>query len=204
MAERGRIIPARAGFTSSPRCPHHISRDHPRSRGVYPGLQVGDCRECGSSPLARGLRGQARPPPAELRIIPARAGFTSWHGPSGGVCGDHPRSRGVYPSCDGHEGSPSGSSPLARGLRSTIDRMTTRQGIIPARAGFTSYMFGVPSPVPDHPRSRGVYLGLARGHVVRFGSSPLARGLPGHDLPLREIRGIIPARAGFTGARCMR
>ena len=32
---RLRIIPARAGFTARPRRPAHITRDHPRSRGVY-------------------------------------------------------------------------------------------------------------------------------------------------------------------------
>ena len=31
-----------------------------------------------------------------------------------------------------------------------------------------------------------------------MGSSPLARGLPGHDQGRRSVRGIIPARAGFT------
>ena len=38
-------------------------------------------------------------------------------------------------------------------------------------------------------------------HNLRFdgnGSSPLARGLLGVDIPLKHGRGIIPARAGFT------
>ena len=71
--------------------------------------------------------------------------------------------------------------------------------IIPARAGFTWYNPPSAPLHPDHPRSRGVYVQMARSCVSRTGSSPLARGLL---LPL-EIRvwdgGIIPARAGFTG-----
>ena len=86
----------------------------------------------GSSPLARGLRSRSR-----WGIIPARAGFTSgalWGLPS---CGDHPRSRGVYQAVAVRSASPTGSSPLARGL---LQKMTMR------------YLTG-----GDHPRSRGVY-----------------------------------------------
>ena len=51
-----RIIPARAGFTSPCDAEYMFCRDHPRSRGVYPGCErVCFCRH-GSSPLARGLR----------------------------------------------------------------------------------------------------------------------------------------------------
>ena len=50
-----RIIPARAGFTSSPGCPGPSWRDHPRSRGVYPEQVLFYSVNAGSSPLARGL-----------------------------------------------------------------------------------------------------------------------------------------------------
>ena len=71
------IIPARAGFTSACSVWVFGTRDHPRSRGVYPGRTVLIPDGMGSSPLARGLRrprGGCRHQP---RIIPARAGFTS-------------------------------------------------------------------------------------------------------------------------------
>ena len=73
----GRIIPARAGFTSHPG--KHVRRysDHPRSRGVYTVENAGEFATSGSSPLARGLladRGYRR---LDSGIIPARAGFTS-------------------------------------------------------------------------------------------------------------------------------
>ena len=53
-----------------------MGTDHPRSRGVY-GLIGNPCEsEEGSSPLARGLRRHRRARHLEMRIIPARAGFT--------------------------------------------------------------------------------------------------------------------------------
>ena len=90
------IIPARAGFTLSRRVPWRRRSDHPRSRGVYMGTKFTPDTRGGSSPLARGLPpGQSHAPPA-LRIIPARAGFTTGGLPSRWRRGDHPRSRGVY------------------------------------------------------------------------------------------------------------
>ena len=50
----------------------------------------------------------------------------------------------------------------------------------------------------DHPRSRGVYFGAREGGFGRGGSSPLARGLPVLRQDDIALRGIIPARAGFT------
>ena len=51
-----RIIPASAGFTTAPTRPQPPTRDHPRSRGVYPSRPVSRLPRAGSSPLARGLR----------------------------------------------------------------------------------------------------------------------------------------------------
>ena len=75
-----RIIPARAGFTAACRRQRRRPGDHPRSRGVY--HEVGDHEPVteGSSPLARGLRINAKTQDAKLRIIPARAGFTGAYG----------------------------------------------------------------------------------------------------------------------------
>ena len=53
-----------------------MSRDHPRSRGVYDGLDPGPEDLCGSSPLARGLLEGVAVVVQALGIIPARAGFT--------------------------------------------------------------------------------------------------------------------------------
>ena len=110
------IIPARAGFTSTACCEDAAEKDHPRSRGVYDGRTLALTDDEGSSPLARGLRRMPHIDRLGIRIIPARAGFTSPHASLSASRRDHPRSRGVYGGCRILTGSASGSSPLARGL----------------------------------------------------------------------------------------
>ena len=133
-----RIIPARAGFTS----PHHhhqtSNEDHPRSRGVYGDGPADVGPALGSSPLARGLPDERGAQPHEVRIIPARAGFTDPLLARHPSRRDHPRSRGVYVrvAVGGH----------------------VLGGIIPARAGFTAPVRHRADDRQDHPRSRGVYL----------------------------------------------
>ena len=173
-----RIIPARAGFTATPRMCPMTSADHPRSRGVYPARPAGcrsrqwiiparagftpettstsSCRR-GSSPLARGLRPPGRTGVPGRRIIPARAGFTDPRPRPPPRPRDHPRSRGV--------------------LRGPVRCVRAGPGIIPARAGFTPRGRSPRSQHGDHPRSRGVYSSPSRGSSTRPGSSPLARGL---------------------------
>ena len=111
---------------------------------------------------------------------------------------DHPRSRGVYvalfPTCE----RLSGSSPLARGLPGRPGAGASADGIIPARAGFTSWDPAYDNFKKDHPRSRGVYGVQVFDSETRAGSSPLARGLPPTNFPSVVGGGIIPARAGFT------
>ena len=58
-ADDARIIPARAGFTVLRYNNITGDEDHPRSRGVYPGVHVEGLPPRGSSPLARGLPLQA-------------------------------------------------------------------------------------------------------------------------------------------------
>ena len=235
-----RIIPARAGFTTSGPTPVSSGPDHPRSRGVYRNPLVEPVLRGGSSPLARGLPPQPNPTQLRDRIIPARAGFTSFSYPFLYGPKDHPRSRGVYTSpapqttcCTGSSplargllsvasGVPEtvldhprsrgvyivivfyrhsflGSSPLARGLHGQAGVVVVGQGIIPARAGFTPPHPAHGAGQQDHPRSRGVYLAGRCGRRCRGGSSPLARGLLVCGGVSSRVRGIIPARAGFTG-----
>ena len=111
-----RIIPARAGFTTTTPTPPSWTTDHPRSRGVYPRPAGAASATAGSSPLARGLPAKAAALLLSQRIIPARAGFT----PGAPLCArglwDHPRSRGVYDDDAYRALLDDGSSPLARGL----------------------------------------------------------------------------------------
>ena len=153
-----RIIPARAGFTPDWTCISIISGDHPRSRGVYGELDFNSPSRSGSSPLARGLRGDSQNGGEDCGIIPARAGFTE--------------------EIARRQDRLAGSSPLARGLlpRPTLIDMDRR--IIPARAGFTDNAGSNPVRRKDHPRSRGVYMAYKSVLETCWGSSPLARGLP--------------------------
>ena len=192
------IIPARAGFTQPRPLPVRPGPDHPRSRGVYAPNRRTDRDHGGSSPLARGLRGQHPRPAGGQRIIPARAGFTRQGSPGRCRIQDHPRSRGVYATRTERNTVPRGSSPLARGLLPSGWIAAHRSGIIPARAGFTPTRGAVRGRTADHPRSRGVYDAVEGGPALVLGSSPLARGLLGRRHAVERLEGIIPARAGFT------
>ena len=175
----------------------------------------------GSSPLARGLRCRHSSILLTVRIIPARAGFTTSAPLTSAPGSDHPRSRGVYvlpplaaiigvmdhPRSRGVYGGlftpgrrKAGSSPLARGLRTSSSSPGRGGRIIPARAGFTARPPGTGGAAADHPRSRGVYSSARRVLGSRAGSSPLARGLPVERERARASLRIIPARAGFTPA----
>ena len=151
------IIPARAGFTRAPPVASAGGPDHPRSRGVYPEAEIATLTATGSSPLARGLLLRVGAEADDVRIIPARAGFTWDRLGEAAREADHPRSRGVYGSVVRVTVGSWGSSPLARGLRDLVGAACVPGGIIPARAGFTPRARGLPDPAPDHPRSRGVY-----------------------------------------------
>ena len=133
-----RIIPARAGFTSGPRWSRSQETDHPRSRGVYLRKFFTYPYMMGSSPLARGLRAVDVHVVRVVGIIPARAGFTRHRCHLHRPASDHPRSRGVYCAKYGFMIDTEGSSPLARGLQPSEIVLTVPQGIIPARAGFTT------------------------------------------------------------------
>ena len=176
-----RIIPARAGFTEDRGLGTAAEPDHPRSRGVYGVSRPDASSRPGSSPLARGLPRAEHPDGGDRGIIPARAGFTGWVAGRWAPPRDHPRSRGVYPDVDVLEETQKGSSPLARGLQTTV----CTAAWIPL----------------DHPRSRGVYIPAVSMAIQPWGSSPLARGLRARPMGgIRAVR-IIPARAGFTRAR---
>ena len=179
-----------------------MSRDHPRSRGVYPVDQAQPGDLLGSSPLARGLLTATSDSVFHTGIIPARAGFTVFDNEFIKDHRDHPRSRGVYAFDSANCLDCDGSSPLARGLRSHSGMPRNRQGIIPARAGFTELQCSYHPQWADHPRSRGVYRSPLVTVSPTAGSSPLARGLLTATSDSVFHTGIIPARAGFTVLQC--
>ena len=118
--DKGRIIPACAGFTSPMNRSVQTAQDHPRMRGVYPVISATVSPMPGSSPHARGLRRLLPVGGGGLGIIPACAGFTAAHCVPITLAGDHPRMRGVYCAMPLSRLVAWGSSPHARGLRLAI------------------------------------------------------------------------------------
>ncbi len=90
----------------------------------------------------------------------------------------HPRRRGEHPMLDIAEGESTGSSPQARGARSTVFAGSIRHGLIPAGAGSTWTSTGRRCGTPAHPRRRGEHI-------------------PHRALQRGEVR-LIPAGAGST------
>ena len=110
-----RLIPARAGNTTSENGRLRTSAAHPRSRGEHLGALDLPRRDVGSSPLARGTRGDGRMYALHERLIPARAGNTVIMQGRGCAASAHPRSRGEHSAGVSGWKSAAGSSPLARG-----------------------------------------------------------------------------------------
>ena len=71
-----RLIPARAGNTTSGTVAIAIATAHPRSRGEHPPFVAVILKDFGSSPLARGTRRVSVHLVSAVRLIPARAGNT--------------------------------------------------------------------------------------------------------------------------------
>ena len=192
------LIPARAGNTNLTISSTSTSRAHPRSRGEHSDLSESRRQSPGSSPLARGTRFIAASEVTAKGLIPARAGNTVLSTLTGVTAGAHPRSRGEHTSSFVRRDSQLGSSPLARGTHPEGELNAHFPGLIPARAGNTDLAGHNVHRFRAHPRSRGEHFyqsPLAGGF---WGSSPLARGTPGADLPPAASTGLIPARAGNT------
>mgnify|MGYP007014471797 CR=1 FL=1 len=98
MMHPPRIIPARAGQTSTRGVPSTSTSDHPRACGANGWPRHNIKAQNGSSPRVRGKQHQWPKPCSPLRIIPARAGQT----PSVHVVvwapADHPRACGANDS----------------------------------------------------------------------------------------------------------
>ena len=93
-----------------------------------------------------------------------------------------------------------GSSPLARGTQNPWVLRRGHGGIIPACAGNTYRRWQGQGHRRDNPRLRGEHWTGYDIESTVAGSSPLARGTPGHPREADHDRGIIPACAGNTGS----
>ena len=173
-----RIIPARAGQTSSGVCRSCFWTDHPRACGANADGILGSRYRAGSSPRVRGK------PPAWLqslairRIIPARAGQTPTAAHTAIECPDHPRACGANTPVCGTSLSKLGSSPRVRGKRYRPNLRHCPGRIIPARAGQTSSWKSSTRYPTDHPRACGANSSSLTALPTRIGSSPRVRGKP--------------------------
>ena len=136
-----RLIPARAGNTSSLGAAARAAAAHPRSRGEHADFFVANWAWGGSSPLARGTRSKKLCNYTRNRLIPARAGNTQARGRAHLKRAAHPRSRGEHKSGLGGKFGEDGSSPLARGTPYSGLGTEPRLRLIPARAGNTGYEY---------------------------------------------------------------
>ena len=151
----GGLIPARAGKTVGDGAHDVLLRAHPRSRGENDKLVDEVQKALGSSPLARGKRGDSCCQPDGGGLIPARAGKTVITPDGNDAPKAHPRSRGENVVVSTGSAWRFGSSPLARGKPPTTAREEIVRRLIPARAGKTCATVSKSSSVQAHPRSRG-------------------------------------------------
>ena len=132
----------------------------------------------GSPPLARGVLCLLISLAQSQRITPACAGSTLKLSPICFVKRDHPRLRGEYSETFAFALPPSGSPPLARGVRVNNGK---------------SYIY-----TKDHPRLRGEYPFVPLCIVIIPGSPPLARGVLASFDCVSWYDRITPACAGST------
>ena len=171
-----RLIPARAGNTTSLTMAAAATAAHPRSRGEHFFSYLRTRFLAGSSPLARGTLWVSLVCPRRTRLIPARAGNTAAFLPPGPAHPAHPRSRREHGGALFFQAPTDGSSPLARGTHRIAFNAPYWCRLIPARAGNTTVCMKSAPAMTAHPRSRGEHGNVAVLPCCYAGSSPLARG----------------------------
>ena len=155
LESKSRLIPARAGKTSSTTSAAGASPAHPRACGENDtaGGAAGNGR--GSSPRVRGKRYPAGSGGDQVGLIPARAGKTDT--PSHPRCSStaHPRACGENVAWTPLQMASQGSSPRVRGKPLWMHVLAPCSGLIPARAGKTRGTSRQPSARRAHPRACG-------------------------------------------------
>ena len=193
-----RIIPARAGPTTTRLFSGNGMADHPRSCGANTMVGMPVSYMVGSSPLVRGQHDLPIRPRDMRRIIPARAGPTYAYGYEFYRYPDHPRSCGANERISVIRLHNDGSSPLVRGQLIGVRLQRFHKRIIPARAGPTCGRNRSNQSRTDHPRSCGANRISRHAISCYSGSSPLVRGQRWPVVLVVILLRIIPARAGPT------
>ncbi len=110
----------------------------------------------------------------------------------------HPRLRGEHPLAEHEDRRLYGSSPPARGTRTTPEPAYRQIRFIPACAGNTGVEVLRRRAGAVHPRLRGEHIPLLVITQFSSGSSPPARGTLGQAGFDAVVRRFIPACAGNT------
>ena len=149
------LIPARAGKTMYSTYAGGNTAAHPRAGGENDGHEAMSPVAPGSSPRGRGKPRRTGSQPADLGLIPARAGKTSLTSPTSSQGWAHPRAGGENVSSSPSIDTGPGSSPRGRGKREADDDGGRTAGLIPARAGKTARRTRCQTSSPAHPRAGG-------------------------------------------------
>jgi len=195
-----RFIPAGAGNTSTPDRAGSRSAVHPRGRGEHAFACFTASVAAGSSPRARGTLHPGAAAGKPRRFIPAGAGNTDEDPRRRAAHPVHPRGRGEHIGRSRPRLIVNGSSPRARGTRSSSSARNASTRFIPAGAGNTTACPRRSHRPPVHPRGRGEHLGRRLENMEADGSSPRARGTLGRRQSAGGGQRFIPAGAGNTSA----
>ena len=133
----GRLIPARAGKTTSPQPTTRARAAHPRACGENLDLTDPASFPLGSSPRVRGKPTWCRHQNLRSGLIPARAGKTLQLSGTHVPMRAHPRACGENLHHWSVISASRGSSPRVRGKPTPISSGLLHTGLIPARAGKT-------------------------------------------------------------------
>ena len=197
-ADRGRrgLIPARAGRSERRSRPGPGRAAHPRAGGAVNQTPSPPDFPAGSSPRGRGGHYLQLMSSGGKGLIPARAGRSVLPGEFDGLSGAHPRAGGAVIPPPADWTADQGSSPRGRGGQPSYLAMSSRNGLIPARAGRSIARPCAAGAPRAHPRAGGAVPRSTGAAPRASGSSPRGRGGPPAERRVRQIPGLIPARAG--------
>ena len=149
------LIPAHAGKTCLGEAVPGCRRAHPRACGENLFDAASTCWKRGSSPRMRGKHRCIGNSAGKNRLIPAHAGKTRglWLGQVQRAA--HPRACGENHNNRGQRLGNGGSSPRMRGKQPEWTAYYRSEGLIPAHAGKTGYVYDRPRRGKAHPRACG-------------------------------------------------
>ena len=173
---RGRLIPARAGKTTTRPAALSALWAHPRAGGENRWSPPAPTTGTGSSPRGRGKRHPLRPRLRDRGLIPARAGKTRTVRQAPPLRQAHPRAGGENADVVMSRVCPFGSSPRGRGKPLVALAACDAGGLIPARAGKTGCRRWWRACDAAHPRAGGENPPELDRFRSRVGSSPRGRG----------------------------